>query len=386
LVNDTFGHHVGDQLLCGVADRLRQLAPSSAVVSRLSGDEFAVMVLDGHDPVTLARDVAEAVRQPLTLGPHTVAVTAGISIAATPTAEGALVSGVELRQQLDLALQAAKESGKGMIRAFEPSLRERFETEMTLRAELEEALRHGTLHIVYQPIVRLPSERLAGVEALARWHHRTLGEIPPVDFIAVAERAGLIHALGLFVLDRACQEFAAWDVERAMYLSVNVSTLQLLDPGFPDRAAAVLRAHDVDASRVVLEVTESVLVEESQLSAALHALRSRGVRIAVDDFGTGYASLRYLRSLPIDVVKIDRSYVTGLLHDPTATHVISSLTQLFHGLGLVVVAEGVEQQGQSHDLGGLGVDLGQGYLYGKPVPARLLPAPVPVPTAAAQVS
>jgi EAL domain-containing protein (putative c-di-GMP-specific phosphodiesterase class I) len=296
-----------------------------------------------------------------------------------------MVSGEELRKHADLAMQAAKVAGKDTVAEFQPAMSARLDTEMVLRAELERALREGGLHVVYQPIVRLPSTALAGVEALARWRHPTLGDVSPVEFIAVAERAGLIHTLGMFVLDRACTEFAAWNRDGSMYLSVNVSTLQLLDPAFPDRVAAVLQARDVDPRHVVLEVTESVLADESQVTVALRTLRSKGLRIAIDDFGTGYASLRYLHRFPVDVVKIDRSYVSGLLHEPTAKHFIGSLTQLFHGLGLTVVVEGVEHQSQSQKLTALGVDLGQGYLYGKPMALDLLPSGTETPVAAADM-
>jgi EAL domain-containing protein (putative c-di-GMP-specific phosphodiesterase class I) len=336
------------------------------------------MVANGRDVHAVAHGVAAAVRGPFALGSHTVAMTASISVATSPPSDGLPVSGEELRKHVDLAMQAAKENGKDTITAFEPAMRTRLDTEMALRAELDKALADGALHVVYQPIVRLPCMEPAGVEALARWHHPVLGQVSPAEFIAVAERTGLIHSLGLFVLDRACEEFAAWDTEGSKYLSVNVSTLQLLDPGFPDRVSAVLHTRGVDPRRVVLEMTESVLADESQVTDALHALRSQGLRIAIDDFGTGYASLQYLRRLPVDVVKIDRSYVDGLLHDPQAKHFIGSLTKLFHGLGLSVVAEGVEQHGQSQELAALGVNLGQGYLYGRPMPAGQLFTPAPM--------
>ncbi len=237
-VNDTLGHHVGDELLRELAQRLRLVVPETDTIARLGGDEFAVMVANGRDVHAVAHGVAAAVRGPFALGSHTVAMTASISVATSPPSDGLPVSGEELRKHVDLAMQAAKENGKDTITAFEPAMRTRLDTEMALRAELDKALADGALHVVYQPIVRLPCMEPAGVEALARWHHPVLGQVSPAEFIAVAERTGLIHSLGLFVLDRACEEFAAWDTEGSKYLSVNVSTLQLLDPGFPDRVSA----------------------------------------------------------------------------------------------------------------------------------------------------
>ncbi|MBU2667871.1 bifunctional diguanylate cyclase/phosphodiesterase [Actinoplanes bogorensis] len=355
-VNDRLGDDVGDQLLRQAGERMAV----SGQAARLSGDVFAVLV--SGDLITTAEQLADAMRAPFSVGPHTVGITVSIGAAETTT------SGPELRKMADLALQAAKDNGKDTISPYAPTMRTRLDREMTLRTELEAAVAQGLLQVAYQPIVKLPTAEMSGVEALARWRHPALGDVSPAEFIAVAERTGLIHELGACILEQACAEMAGLSRTGGFYVSVNVSTLQLLDPAFPARVARVLLDTGFDPARLVLEVTESVLADEAQVTTALQRLRSLGPRIAIDDFGSGYASLRYLHRFPADIVKIDRSY----LEDSGAGSFIRSLIELFHSLGLTVVAEGVEEDAQSRMLSEAGSDLAQGYLFGRPMPAREL--------------
>jgi EAL domain-containing protein (putative c-di-GMP-specific phosphodiesterase class I) len=253
-------------------------------------------------------------------------------------------------------------------------MRQGFDREMMWRSDLQQALVDHALHVVFQPIVGLHDYRVVGVEALARWEHPRLGSVAPDVFIPVAERASLISDLGLFVLRRACAEFAAWPGSRDAYLSVNVSPLQMLDTEFPNKVAATLARNGLRPHQLVLEVTENALADESEVIGTLVQLRSTGVRIAIDDFGTGYASLRYLHRFPADIVKIDRTYVQDIARDPSAARIVGTLWQLFGAIGLTAVAEGIEDPAQAAMLIELGCPVGQGFLLGRPAPLHAVPA------------
>ncbi len=227
-----------------------------------------------------------------------------------------------------------------------------FDEEMSLRSQLTRAVEQGAFTIVHQPIHALADGRIVGVEALARWSDGTLGDVPPATFIPVAERAHLIVAIGEFVLEQACLEFAAWNLAQDKYLSVNVSPLQLLDLSFPEMAVAAVARHGLRADQLVLEVTETALAEESQIATVLDLLRMEGFRIAIDDFGTGYSSLRYLHHFPVDIIKIDRSYVQDIEQDEEAARLLSALLQMISTLKLTCVAEGIETEAQAAQLTG----------------------------------
>ena len=366
LINDTLGHDAGDDLLRAVADRLRDCFPLADAVSRLGGDEFAVLLPRTGDPAAEAERMLDGLRPAFAIGAHTVAVTASVGIADTASMQGRPITPEDLRKHVDLAMYAAKARGKNAYAVFEPAMRDTFDNEMALRDELGQALQAGSLYVVYQPIVHLGDQRVAGLEALARWQHPVIGEVPPATFIPVAERAGLVADIGLFVLDRACAEFAAWDGKADAYLSVNVSPLQLLDPTFADRVVATVGRYGMRPGQLVLEITETALADESFVIPALRRLRAAGMRIAIDDFGTGYSSLRYLHRFPADIVKIDRSYVQDIASDHGAGRLVATLWQMFSALGLAAVAEGVEDLDQARLLLEMGCPMAQGYLFGKP--------------------
>ena len=373
LVNDNLGHDAGDDLLRGVAARLRNSFPEAAAIARLGGDEFAVLIPRGRPAVDAERLLA-GLRRPFAVGPHTVAVTGSVGAAEARRGE---TEAEDLRKHVDLAMYAAKGRGKNAYAVFEPAMRRTFDAEMALREELRAALRDAALSVVYQPIVDLRDGSVRGLEALVRWRHPVRGEISPATFIPVAERAAMIADIGQFVLGRACAEFAAWSGAADGYLSVNVSPLQLLDPAFTDRVVDTVRRHGLRPSQLVLEITEEALADESYVIPALGRLRAAGLRIAIDDFGTGYSSLRYLHRFPVDIVKIDRSYVADIGANPADARLVQTLWQLFSALGLSAVAEGVEDAAQARLLAEMGCPLAQGYLFGRPVPMRDLPVAQP---------
>ncbi|MGX6608415.1 putative bifunctional diguanylate cyclase/phosphodiesterase [Micromonosporaceae bacterium Da 78-11] len=365
MINDSHGHDAGDIVLRTVADRLRDCFAAPDTVARLGGDEFAVLTarVDGL-PDRVQRLLA-GLREPVPAGTRTIRAAVSVGIAVT---EGGRLRPEELRKNVDLAMYAAKAQGKNTYAVFEPAMRQAFDRELLWRAELHQALADEALHVAYQPIVGLGDQRLAGVEALARWEHPYLGTVPPDVFIPVAERAAMIGELGMFVLRRACTEFMAWPGARDTYLSVNVSPLQMLDLQFVDRVADILADTGLPPRQLVLEVTETALADESEVIGTLERLRATGIRIAIDDFGTGYASLRYLHRFPADIVKIDRSYVQDIASDPAAMRIVATLWQLFTAIGLTTIAEGIEDQAQAAMLIELGCPLGQGYLLGRPAP------------------
>ena len=372
MVNDTLGHDAGDAVLRAVGDRLRACFTESETIARLGGDEFVVLTSRIDDLPAQAERLLTALREPIQVGARSIHAVASIGLAiATGTRPE------DLRKNVDLAMYAAKAQGKNTYAMFEPSMRQGFDGEVMWRSELHRALVNQALHVAYQPIVGLGDHRVIGVEALARWDHPNLGSVPPDVFIPVAERAALIGDLGLFVLRRACVEFAAWPGNREAYLSVNVSPLQMLDPTFPARVMATLADTGLHPRQLVLEVTENALADESEVIGTLGRLRATGIRIAIDDFGTGYASLRYLHRFPADIVKIDRTYIQDIARDPAAMRIVGTLWQLFGAIGLTAVAEGIEDKEQAAMLIQLGCPLGQGFLFGRPAPlASLVPGPV----------
>ncbi len=373
LVNDSLGHDAGDALLRGVAERLRGCFGRSDTIARLGGDEFAVIVESSGRPEAEAQKILDSLRFPFTVGVGSISAAVSIGVAVTGVVPRPVeVHSTDLLKQVDLALYAAKAQGKSSYAVFKPVMRHDFDKEMALRTELGRAVENGALTVVYQPIHELGSGQIKGVEALARWSDGTLGDVPPATFIPVAERAHLIAPIGEFVLDRACQEFSRWPDHAGKYLSVNVSPLQLLDPSFREIATATATTHGLLPQQLVLEVTETALGEENEIAVMLGLLSLEGFRIAIDDFGTGYSSLRYLQRFPIDVIKIDRSYVQDVEHDPAAAQLLRAVLALVSTLGLACIAEGVETEGQARRLADLGCANGQGYLFSRPVPMESL--------------
>ncbi len=365
-VNDTLGHQVGDRVLSIIAERIQEAAPANAVLARLGGDEFAVMVPDADD--LAARACASVVRSALTrtfdLDGLAVAVDASVGVVVADRGD---VANTMLRHA-DLALHSAQESRSG-IAVFRPELDRSDSSRLGLLADLRNAISGNELTVHYQPQIDLATGQVVGVEALARWTHPELGVITPDEFVPLAEHSGLITPMTMLVLRTALQDAEGLQGRPGDFrIAVNISPRSLLDPGFVDEVARELRDVAVPASALTLEITEtSLMTDPEQAVAALSRLRSIGVRLSVDDLGTGYSSLAYLLKLPVDEVKIDRSFVTTL-PDPAAEVVVGAIIDLGHRLDRHVVAEGIEDEAAYDVLRELGCDLAQGYWMGRPMP------------------
>jgi diguanylate cyclase len=372
-VNDQHGHAVGDALLCEVASRLRDVVPADALLARPGGDEF-VIVLPGAPgrAETLAAALCERLADPLSLQAQTLWLGASIGLACSPE-HGPDID--RLMRRADLAMYDAKAAGRGTWRRFAAPLENVASERAWLRRELDAALQARALDVAYQPRVDLQTGRLCGVEALARWTHPQRGVIAPSAFIPVAEESGRIGELGRCVLDAALQQRRRWHDQGlpAGRLAVNVSALQLRDPGFCGEVLASLALHGLAPDDLELELTESVFAGDVEaICQRLGPLRERGVVVALDDFGTGYASLAALHRLPVDVMKIDRSFVVDLGRRASAEAVVRSVIVLAKALGKRVVAEGIETAAQREALLALGCDEGQGWLFAAPMPAEAL--------------
>ncbi|MEX2504178.1 MAG: EAL domain-containing protein [Egicoccus sp.] len=374
-VNDSLGHDQGDTLLQIVAERLAAVVRGEDTVARLGGDEFAILVPRAVEPrivIALAERVLAAVSEPIVLAGRAVTPDASVGIAVSD----GHTSVDELLRDADAAMYVAKRQGKGTFRMFDPGMHAHAMHRLQLRTDLFGALEREELFVVYHEIQDLERGGVAGVEALLRWQHPTMGLVPPVEFVPIAEESGRIGELGVFVLRRACREVQALraDVGSELFLTVNVSPLQLESPGFVDEVSAALADSGLPAASLVLELTERVLLEESEAVAdALTRLRATGVRLAIDDFGTGYCSLAYLTRLPFDIIKVDQSFVS-MLGDQGADHRVTiGIVELIHSLAVPAVAEGIETEAQLERLRALGCRYGQGFFWGRPVPARELP-------------
>ena len=372
-INDSLGHAAGDQLLLAVAERMRGALRPEDTSARLGGDEFAVLLEEtGRDG---AREAAErlldALRSPFDVQGRQVVMRGSIGIS-TSHAEGTTPD--DLLRHADLAMYTAKARGKGRIEFFEPRMHQVVVQRLELKADLREAIAAGQFELHYQPIVDLRGGRLVGLEALVRWRHPERGLVAPADFIPAAEESGLIIPLGRFVLETACRQMRDWEAQglagERVSLCVNVSTLQLQDPGFAAMLAAVLAESRFEARRLTLEITESALMDDIDASAAtLLNLKTLGLRLAIDDFGTGYSSLSYLERLPIDVLKIDRSFIAALRRGHEVPVLVRSIVKLGQTLRMEVLAEGIEREEQLVRLRELGCRLGQGFYFSPPVPA-----------------
>jgi diguanylate cyclase (GGDEF)-like protein/PAS domain S-box-containing protein len=371
-VNDSLGHEVGDTLLQAVSARVQGCLRPGDVAARLAGDEFAVL-LSGAGSATHATRVSERIiaslREPLHLTDRYVHI--GLSIGVSTSETGAATE-LGLLRAADVAMYVAKTSGKGRYEVFQGSHHASQLEAERLRADLHHALDGDQLELYYQPIVRLGTGQVVAYEALLRWNHPERGVIPPVHFIPLAEASGLIVPIGRWVTREATRQAAQWQPPGGgLRMSVNVSTQQFQHPGFVWDVAEALERSGFDASLLTLEITETVLVQDAQrVAGKLRQLKELGVRLALDDFGTGYSSLSYLRRFPIDVLKIDKSFVDGIAVSAEDRAVAGAIVQLGQTLGLQVVAEGIEDQGQVSALTGLGCPFGQGYHFGMPRPAH----------------
>ncbi|HVM02116.1 MAG TPA: EAL domain-containing protein [Acidimicrobiales bacterium] len=372
-VNDSLGHGTGDRVLRVVADRLQEVVRAHDTVARVGGDEFAVL-LEDTDPEEASRvagRLLDALRRPVAVGGTEVVVTASVGVATTDHGQDA----EGLVRDADVAMYVAKAEGKSRHRLFVPEMGEAARRRLELESDLRLALDRGELAVVYQPIVDLGGGAVGGSEALLRWHHPRLGLIPPVEFIPVAEDTGLIHGIGLWVLEEACRQTAAWSRDHRhgapLRVSVNVSARQFESPRFADDVASCLERTGLDPRWLTLEITESLFLGRTEgVVATLDGLRARGIEIAIDDFGTGYSSLGYLKSLPVDTLKIDRSFVARVTEGTEQSAVTQAVMRLARTFALRTVAEGIETAGQAAHLAGLGCDMGQGYYFARPLAAE----------------
>jgi diguanylate cyclase (GGDEF)-like protein len=369
-VNDTLGHHNGDVLLVELSRRLTEHRGHGDVVGRLGGDEFAVVLTDGGgagDATRLARELLALTAQPVVLDGVRIEMAASIGIAVYP--EHGLNADA-LLQRADVAMYEAKAAHTG-VAVYQPSEDHVSARRLVLAGELRRAIDEATLWAAYQPKVSLEDGRVTGAEALLRWEHRELGFVSPDEFITLAERTGLIVPLTAYVLDVALRQCAQWAVDGLdIGIAVNVSARNLLDSDLPDEIGALLIRHGVEPRRLTLEVTESsVMADPARALDVLDRLSGIGLRLSVDDFGTGYSSLTYLKRLPVDEVKIDKSFVIRMATDEQDAAIVRSIIDLAGSLGLAVVAEGVEDTASWQLLADLGCDVVQGYALCRPVPA-----------------
>jgi diguanylate cyclase (GGDEF)-like protein/PAS domain S-box-containing protein len=377
-VNDTLGHAAGDQLLIAVGQRIAHTVGSLDTAARMGGDEFAIVVSDAQSPEAvdeLAGRIVAALAVPVELsdgagGTHIVSAAASVGVATSQEAAGT----AELQRQADLALYVAKGDGKNTWQRYQSGLHAAVVERLELRSALIEAIAQDQFVLRFQPIVDLPTEAVVGVEALVRWHHPTRGLLGPDQFIDVAEESGAIVEIGGWVLREALRRFMGWRMSTPdsslRYVSVNVSARQFRTPGFVDQVRAALADTGAPPQALLLEITESLLLRDADTVAAdLRALRELGVRIAIDDFGTGYSSLSYLRHMPVDVLKIDKSFIDEILHSGEQLALVEAIVNLARTLRLAVVAEGVEHPAHRLQLMKLGCPYGQGYLFSKPVSA-----------------
>jgi diguanylate cyclase (GGDEF)-like protein/PAS domain S-box-containing protein len=375
MINDSLGHAAGDELLLALAPRLTASVRLTDTVARLGGDEFVVICPDvgaAGGATEVAGRLAAAVNRPLALnsGEHFFTVSTGIALAATrhDTPESLL-------GDADAAMYRAKDRGRGRYELFDEAMRTNVMTRVRTETDLRRALESGELKVWYQPVVDLATGRTVSTEALVRWEQPERGLILPMEFIPIAEETGLIVPLGLHVLEQACRQTAAWQQQfgPALGVSVNISGRQAINPMFPAQVASIARRSGLRAGTLALEITESVLMEEADSPVTvLGTFQQHGLTLVLDDFGTGYSSLSRLKRLPLDVLKIDRSFVSGVEGSTDDRAIVKAIIDMAHAVGLTVVAEGVETREQEEYLRACGCDRAQGHLYARPQPAEAI--------------
>ncbi len=372
-VNDGFGHGIGDQLLIGVSDRLRGCVGQPSLTARLGGDEFAVLVEDpsgaGDRASVVARRLMEALERPFDVAGHQLRISASIGIAQF----GERADADTVLMQADLAMYHAKASGKGQFAFFSEEMQEVVMHRLDVESWLRAALQTEEITVHYQPIISMTDGRVDMVEALVRWRHPTMGMLSPADFLDVAEETGLIVPLGKVVLREACRHIRRWrdEFDDTMMVSVNLSAAQLRDPSLPEVIHQAMTEAGIGPGALMVEVTEGALISDvAGARTLLESLWSLGVTIAIDDFGTGYSSLSHLQRFPVDVIKIDKSFVDSVCVGSEESMVVRSVLAIGAEFGLQVVAEGIESEEQHVELQRLGCDFGQGYLYARPSPAQ----------------
>jgi diguanylate cyclase (GGDEF)-like protein/PAS domain S-box-containing protein len=363
-VNDSLGHAAGDELLVQLARRLRELVPSAYPVARLGGDEFAIIAGTRADAEELAAAILDAFDEPFVVGGRELHAGAAIGVASAADASDT----EQLQRNADLAMYRAKDAGGGVYATYDPAMHDALVRRLELAADLRLALEREELVLHYQPTVDLRTGEIVGFEALVRWQHPTMGLIPPLEFIGVAESTGLIVPLGRWVLMEACRQAVAWG--RPLKMAVNVSVRQFDSGDLAATVAEVLAVTGMRADRLCLEMTESVLLTDTDENLSrIVSLKALGIQLAMDDFGTGYSSLAYLRRFPMDVLKIDRSFVDRLGGDDEDEALVRTIVRMGRNLGMSLVAEGIETSVQLAALREMGCDYAQGYLLSRPLPA-----------------
>jgi diguanylate cyclase (GGDEF)-like protein len=367
VINDTLGHPAGDALLVEAGRRV-QAAARGHFVARLGGDEFVVLQSVGDDRNAidrLARDILDAMAQPLAIDGNELVPSTSIGIAIAPQ-DGS--DGQTLLRNADLALYRAKEAGRGTYAFFEESLNERAQERRQLETDLRLAIERGEFELYYQPLFDLEQNRICSFEALIRWNHPMRGQISPADFIPVAEDTGLIVPIGAWVVREACAQAAHWPEH--IRIAVNVSPVQFHRGTLNETILRALADTGLAPARLEVEITESIFLDGGDATLKLlHSLRSLGVRVALDDFGTGYSSLSYLQSFPFDKLKIDRSFIQNLLTRDGASAIVRAITELAHALNIETTAEGVEETAQLMELRAHGCSSVQGFLFAEPMDA-----------------
>jgi diguanylate cyclase (GGDEF)-like protein/PAS domain S-box-containing protein len=378
MVNDSLGHAAGDELLTRIADRMSSSLRSTDTLARLGGDEFVVLSEDLDDSdhaLELADRLLASFDDPIEAGGRRHHVSVSIGVRVVNSGEG---SGEDIIRDADAAMYRAKTGGSGRYEIFDEAIRSAVLARLELDTDLHRAVDEDEFFVTYQPVIAVADERVIGLEALLRWDHPTRGILLPEAFIASAEANGLIQAIGLDVLARACKQLAAWHASgwTDLCMAVNLSGSQLNQPEFPDQVASILAANGLPSGYLALEITESMLLAESDRTAAatLARLHELGVTVAADDFGTGYSSLLYLRQFPIDTLKLDRAFVAGIATNATDRAIVGSTIDLAHSLNMLAIAEGVETREQLLALGELGCDFAQGFYWSPPLPAEDLTA------------
>jgi diguanylate cyclase (GGDEF)-like protein/PAS domain S-box-containing protein len=373
-INDSLGHGAGDEVLREVAERLSAVVRPEDTVARFGGDEFTVLcesVGGVLEAVAIADRLQRPLRQSLRAGGAELRLSASIGVALVEADDNG--DGQHLIEDADAAMYRAKERGGARTELFDSAMRDNAVRAMRIEQELQRALEQGELRVFYQPGVDLATGQVVGAEALVRWEHPERGFIVPDRFLGVAEETGLIVPLGMWVMSETCRHLAEWQSrpETAhLHLSVNLSARELTHPDVVSSVLGCVRESGVDPHSLTIEVTESTAMADGDTGfRALRDLNSEGIRVAIDDFGTGYSSLEQLRRMPVDIVKVDRSFVSGMSADSTDREIVAAVVGMGRALKLCVVAEGIETPEQAEALRDLGCDIGQGYLYAKPLPA-----------------
>lgn len=379
VINDSLGHHLGDQLLSLMAQRIKTCLKPEDTLAHIGGDEFAILlenIQSEQDAVAIAEQLLQALSQPCHVEGHEVFMTVSIGIVfSTAFYE----QPDDLLRNADIAMYRAKNLGRARHQVFENSMHKRAVTLLQLENDLRRAIERQEFSLQYQPIIALGSERLTGFEALLRWHHPERGLVSPAEFIPLAEDAGLIIPIGHWVLREACRQMQAWltrwqpatPADRPLTMSVNLSARQFAQADLIEQVDAILAATQLEGRHLKLEVTESVIMGNAEAAAVmLQKLKDRGIRIAVDDFGTGYSSLSYLYRLPIDTLKIDRSFINSVDKDGEKLELVRTIVSLAWNIGMDIVAEGIETPTQLAQLRSLRCEAGQGFLFSQPLDAE----------------